>query len=268
MEQYTGTELTERDEFAFHEMMAHLPLFSHRNPERILIVGGGDGGVLREVCKHSQVKEITIVEIDEMVVQVSKEHLQLAPPELFDDPRVNIIHADAAKFLQDPGQSGRYDIVIADTLDPLGPAESLFEPEFYEAMHTALKSDGIICTQAESLWIHFELIKDLVGCCANIFQYCEYATTNVPSYPCGQIGFVLARKGESRSCRYPVRKLSFQKDLKFYSPQMHQAAFALPRYVEDELKPLNQHNQSYQEDNLLDDDESEEKCFLHACQIQ
>ena len=154
--------------------MAHLPMFSHHNPERILIVGGGDGGVLREVSRHAQVKEITIVEIDEVVIEACKHHLQLAPPDLFEDPRVTIIHADAAKYVQDPSQEGTYDVIIADTLDPLGPAESLFEPEFYEAMHRALRPGGMICTQGESFWIHLELIRDLVGCCATIFDFAEY----------------------------------------------------------------------------------------------
>lgn len=115
-----------------------------------------------------------------MVIEASKEHLQLAPPELFEDPRVKIVYADAAKYLHDPIQQSRYDVIIADTLDPLGPAESLFEPEFYESMYAALKPDGIICAQAECIWIHLDLIRDLVECCTEIFEFAEYATTSVP----------------------------------------------------------------------------------------
>lgn len=260
-------ELTERDECAFHEMMAHLPLFSHRNPERVLIVGGGDGGVLREVCRHPQVKHITVVEIDELVLKASKEHLRLATSDHFDDPRVQVVIEDAAKFLQDPAQAAQFDVIIGDTLDPLGPAESLFEPEFYEAMYNALRPEGIICTQGESVWIHLDLMRDLLECCADMFDYAEYATTAVPSYPSGQIGFVLARKGVAKSCKVPVRRPSFQGDLKFYTPQMHRAAFVLPHFVQSALEPLSEGNT--RDDNDNDEfDEKDENCFLDGCQIQ
>jgi spermidine synthase len=265
--------LTERDEFAFHEMMAHLPLCSHRNPRHVLIVGGGDGAVLREVCRHPEVQKVTLVEIDPVVIKVAREHLQLAPTSLFDDdPRVQIVHADAAEYLQDPAHQNQYDVILADTLDPLGPAESLFEPEFYEAMHVALRPDGIICTQGESMWIHFELIRDLVGCCAEIFDYAEYATTTVPSYPCGQIGFVLARKGQAKSCRVPVRVPTFQNELKWYNSEMHRAAFVLPQYVKEELEPINNQlndNDKYGEGEDEQDGDGEGDCFLAGlCAIQ
>ncbi|OEU17362.1 spermine/spermidine synthase [Fragilariopsis cylindrus CCMP1102] len=234
-------QLTERDAFTFHEMMSHLPLFSHRNPEHVLIVGGGDGIVLQEVLRHKEVKKVILVEIDPLVIHASKNYLKLVPAELYDDPRVEIIHADAAEYVQDPMNHNMFDIILADTLDPLGPAESLFEPEFYEFMHAALRSNGIVCTQGENMFIHFDLIRDLIACCKDIFGHAEYATTSVPSYPCGQIGFILAHKGSSsdknvkRSCSKPVRRPTFQNDLKWYNPQMHQAAFVLPQYVKVEL---------------------------------
>lgn len=178
-------ELTERDEFAFHEMMVHLPLFSHKNPKHVLIVGGGDGVCLREVCKHKQVEKVTLVEIDPMVINASKEHLKLVPNELLEnDPRVEIVIADAAEYLKDLDNLNKFDVILADTLDPIGPAESLFEPEFYEAMYTALKPSGIICIQGESFFIHLELIRDLLAFCKDLFDFAEYATTMAPSYPC------------------------------------------------------------------------------------
>ncbi len=117
----------------------------------VLIVGGGDGAMLQEVCRHPQVRQVTLVEIDPMVIDVCKKHLNMVPNELFDDPRVEIVYADAAKFLQDPTNRNRFDIILADTLDPCGPAESLFEPEFYEAMYAALRTKGLICTQVECM---------------------------------------------------------------------------------------------------------------------
>lgn len=275
-------QLTERDAFTFHEMMSHLPLFSHWNPERVLIVGGGDGIVLQEVCRHKEVKKVTLVEIDPLVIHASKECLQLVPPELYEDPRVEIIHADAAEYLQDPANHNRFDVILADTLDPLGPAESLFEPEFYEDMHAALRPNGIVCTQGENMWIHFDLIRDLVACCKDIFGHAEYATTSVPSYPCGQIGFIVARKGQdNRSCNRPVRRPtpSFQSQLKWYSPQMHRAAFVLPHYIHQELNGGSSSNggtgtsiyygngthDHYHDDN--NGDEEGDRCILSQCVI-
>lgn len=179
-------QLTERDEYAFHEMMAHLPLFSHSNPKHVLIVGGGDGVCLREVCRHPEVKKVTLVEIDPMVLQASMDSLKIVPQELLNgsDPRVEIVHADAAEYLKERRNHDRFDVILADTLDPIGPAESLFDPEFYEKMHDALKPSGILCTQGESFFVHLDLIRDLLGVCKGLFDTAEYAITMVPSYPC------------------------------------------------------------------------------------
>ena len=301
-------ELTERDEFVYHEMMAHVALCSHRNPENVLIVGGGDGGILREVCRDENVKHITLVEIDPMVIDVTKRYLQnIVPTSIFDDPRLEIIHVDGAEFVQDLATSAadtddnsnndgsqiqsqqqqqadsttdsnrtslRYDVILADTLDPLGPAESLFEPEFYEAMHTVLRDDGLICTQGECFWIHLDLIRDLLGCCTDIYDYAEYASTMIPSAPCGQMGFIVARKlprhhnhlnkNARRSFRIPLRTPNFQSDLRWYNSQVHQAAFVLPEYIRRELGQLS-HDVSSNDDE--DDGEDPGRCFLSECTI-
>lgn len=261
-------QLTERDEFAFHEMMAHLPLFSHPDPKRVLIVGGGDGACLREVCRHKQVKHVTLVEIDPMVIQASREHLKLVPPELFDqDPRVEIVLDDAAEYLKDPSNLSKYDVILADTLDPIGPAESLFEPEFYENIYSALRPGGIACMQGETFFIHLNLIRDLLGFCKDIFDFAEYATTMAPSYPCGQIGFILARKGARKSCRMPIRQCEFQSDLKWYNKSMHQAAFVLPQYIRKELSALdNLDDPTIRYDDVVLEDVDD--CFLSKCVIQ
>jgi len=193
-------QLTERDEFAYHEMMVHLPLCSHytsfdsskNNDENgntqqqlsVLIVGGGDGGALREVCRHnwSVVKKVTLVEIDPTVIEVSKRYFGGTLATAFDDPRVHVVNADAAEFMKDCKET--YDVIIGDTSDPIGPAKSLFQPAFYESMYEALKPNGIICVQAECFWIHLDLISDLVNCCQDIFDVVEYASTMVPTCTC------------------------------------------------------------------------------------
>ena len=177
-------QLTERDEFAYHEMMAHLPLCSHSHPRRVLIVGGGDGGILREVCRHDCVEEIVMVEIDEMVIQVCQTYFAATTAVTFQDPRLTIVHADAASYLENH-QPNYFDIILGDTSDPVGPAATLFQPAFYESMHAALRDGGIICMQAECFWIHLSLISDMIACCADMFDTAEYATTLVPTYPCG-----------------------------------------------------------------------------------
>jgi len=240
-------QMTQRDEFAYHEMMVHLPLCSAEaatTPLHVLIVGGGDGGVLRECVTqydHQTVQSITVVEIDPMVIDVAKQFLNAAP--YFDDDRVTVVHADAADFLADERQqtTSKYHVIIGDTSDPVGPAESLFQPAFYESMYTALAPGGIICVQAESFWIHLVLISDLISCCHDIFDTAEYATTMVPTYPCGQIGFLLARKllREDRpcpSCRIPVRRPKHIAKLKWYSSEMHRAAFVLPPFVKERME--------------------------------
>ena len=250
-------QLTERDEFAYHEMMAHLPLCSHSNPKRVLIVGGGDGGILREVCRHDCVEEIVMVEIDEMVIQVCKTYFAESTAVAFHDPRLQIVQADAAQYLQDHDPN-YFDIILGDTSDPVGPAATLFQPAFYESMHSALSDGGIICMQAECFWIHLSLISDMVACCADMFDTAEYSMTLVPTYPCGQIGFLLASKASDRlSLRRPLRIPTFLDDLKWYSPEQHQASFTLPPFVERELAP--------QQSTIKTNDEEGNRCLLqHA----
>ncbi|CAJ1965901.1 unnamed protein product [Cylindrotheca closterium] len=268
-------QLTERDECAFHEMMVHLPLFSHPNPKHVLIVGGGDGVCLREVCRHSEVQKVTLVEIDPMVLRASKDFLRLVPPELLDgsDPRVEIVHADAAEYLKEEHNHCRFDVILADTLDPLGPAESLFEPEFYEKMHDSLKPSGIICIQGESFFIHLNLIRDLFFVplrssltllLSDIFKPTYWYITG------GQIGFILCRKGDAKSCRNPVRHCKFQSDLKWYNRQIHRAAFVLPHYIQQELSEVDLWNRGgFDEFSVPErDDYDKDRCFLLGCSIQ
>lgn len=254
-------QLTERDEFSYHEMMTHIPLCSHPNPQRILIVGGGDGGILREVCKHDTVTEICVVEIDPVVIQVAREFFGTSTAVCLDDPRVRLVHADAAEFMAEVANGDYWDVIIGDTSDAVGPAESLFQPAFYESMYQNLRRGGIICMQAECFWIHLELIADLVACCRDIFDSAEYCSTMVPTYPCGQIGFILATKSTvTGTCRKPVRKPDFVDELQWYSPAMHTAAFTLPPFVAKELDESWDGQQIPEEDDYT--------CFLeNKCNI-
>jgi len=226
-------QLTEKDECAYQEMIAHLPLFSHPNPKDVLIVGGGDGGVVREVCKHPEVKRIVCCELDQMVVDVCKKFF----PSLscsWGDKRVKLLCGDATKYLE--SVKDEFDVIICDSSDPIAnsPAQALFESAFYRSMNTALHQGGRIATQAESIWCDLDLIKGLFQKTYSIFSSVEYATTQIPTYTCGQIGFLLCCKTDSKTpdtCKKPIRKVPRDMELKYYHEGLHEASFALPLFV-------------------------------------
>lgn len=223
-------QCTERDEFSYQEMIAHLPLYSHENPRDVLVIGGGDGGVVREALKHDTVKSVTLCEIDPQVVHVAKQFLPTMSVSL-ENERVKVIHADGAKFLQE--HPNEFDVIITDSSDPIGPAETLFQPEFFLSMKNALKPEGILCTQGECMWLHAQLIKPLLTACRKIFPTVEYAYTTIPTYPSGQIGFVMCGMREGLNLRSPLRRPSqkLAETLQYYNPDIHQAAFVLPQFA-------------------------------------
>ncbi|KAJ8750209.1 hypothetical protein K2173_014124 [Erythroxylum novogranatense] len=175
-------QLTERDECAYQEMITNLPLCSIENPKKVLVIGGGDGGVLREVSRHSSVEQIDICEIDRLVIEVAKQFF----PDVavgFQDPRVRLHVGDGVAFLR-AVPSGTYDAIIVDSSDPIGPAQELFEKPFFELVAKALRPGGVVSTQAESIWLHMHIIEDIVNNCRQIFKgSVNYAWTTVPTYP-------------------------------------------------------------------------------------
>nr|VDD56630.1 unnamed protein product [Brassica oleracea] len=238
-------QLTERDECAYQEMITHLPLCSIPNPKKVLVIGGGDGGVLREVARHSSVEQIDMCEIDKMVVDVSKQFF----PNVaigFEDPRVNLVIGDGVAYLKNAAE-GSYDAVIVDSSDPIGPAKELFEKPFFQSVARALRPGGVVCTQAESLWLHMDIIEDIVSNCREIFKgSVNYAWTSVPTYPrhlnhfflmfcSGVIGFMLcSTEGPDVDFKHPVNPIDDSKSsgpLKFYNAEIHSAAFCLPSFA-------------------------------------
>lgn len=222
-------QVTERDEFSYQEMIAHIPLFAHPNPQKVLVIGGGDGGVLREIARHPSVEEIVICEIDKDVIDVSKKYLR-SVAKGYDDPRVTVHIMDGAKFMDANHDS--FDVIITDSSDPIGPASVLFETPFYNAMHASLRQGGIVCTQGECMWLHLHLIKPLLKAISSTYTDVGYAYTAIPTYPSGQIGLIIATKGRG-PCSKPVRTPSeeVQKELRYYTPEIHSAAFALPAFA-------------------------------------
>lgn len=238
-------QLTERDEFSYQEMITHLPMCSVTDPKRVLVIGGGDGGVLRELSRHSSVERIDMCEIDKMVVEVSKEFF----PNVsigFQDPRVNLVIGDGVKFLQE-ADTGTYDVIIVDSSDPVGPAEGLFQKPFYESLARALRPGGVACTQAESIWLHLPIIKEVVSICSGIFTgSVNYAWTSVPTYPSGVIGFMLcSTEGPTKvNFKKPVNPIegivtgeaAKSRPMKYYNSEVHEAAFILPQFAKSFLQ--------------------------------
>jgi len=225
-------QLTERDEFSYQEMIVHLPMCAHPNPKKVLIIGGGDGGVLREVCKHDCVEQIVMCEIDKMVPEVSKKYLPTVSTH-FNDPRLTLLFADGCKYLE--SQEAEFDVIIVDSSDPVGPAEVLFEKPFYTSMRRALKDGGLVCTQAECLWLHMDIIKKLVTESKELYKTAEYAFTTIPTYPSGQIGFVVCSLRDNYTASEPQRKLSAD-NLRYYNEHVHRAAFVLPEFARKALQ--------------------------------
>lgn len=239
-------QCTDRDEFSYQEMITHLPVCSlGREPKKALVVGGGDGGVLRELSRYTSLEEIHIAEIDGMVIDVSKKYFpQMAVG--FSDPRVSVHVCDGIKFVQEAPE-GTYDVIVVDSSDPVGPAEVLFQEPFFQYMHKALAPGGIVCTQAESQWYHLEIIKSLAAMCKKVFVggTVQYAYTTIPTYPSGQIGFMVCTKasdGEPNDPRVAKREPpappvgSPLGPLKYYNTELHKAAFTLPTFARDALK--------------------------------
>ncbi|CAE7641519.1 Srm [Symbiodinium microadriaticum] len=224
-------QVSERDEFAYQEMIAHIPLFANKNPKSVLIIGGGDGGVLREVLRHTSVEVVYMVEIDQLVVEVSKKYLLSSTATSFDDPRVTLLFQDAAMFVKNLPTGLLFDTIICDSSDPIGPAASLFTTEFYQDLYNALAPGGTLSTQGECQWQYLDFIRNVLNTCRGTFPVVKYAYTTVPTYPSGQIGFIMLAKDASVDITVPSRRVPEDMVLNYYTTALHSAAFVLPAFA-------------------------------------
>jgi len=228
--------LTEKDEFIYHEMITHVPMAVHPDAQKILVIGAGDGGVIRELAKYSSIKQIDLVEIDKMVVEVSKKYLPKTSC-CFDDERVTVYYQDGMKFIR--RCENQYDIIIVDSTDPFGPGEGLFTKEFYGNCYKALKEDGIMVNQHESPFYDndAEAMKRAHARIVKSFPVSRVYQAHIPTYPSGHWLFGFASKKY-----HPLRDLNAAKwnalnlDTKYYNTNLHRGSFYLPNYVEKLLK--------------------------------
>ncbi|EEQ98784.1 spermidine synthase, putative [Perkinsus marinus ATCC 50983] len=227
-------QTTDKDEFCYQEAMAHTPAFLHPNPKKVLVIGGGDGGILRELAKHASITELHICEIDGEVIEVSRRYMkQLSVA--FDDPRVRIHLEDGAAFMK--RHSSEFDIIVCDTSDPIGPATTLFENDFYDAIYNALTPNGVAATQGECYHLSIPLIRRLIEHSRKHFTDVRYADVRIPTYPCGQIGCLVLAKGKGVKADEPVRTVPKEMagKLKYYSTKLHRTQFTLPAQVHRDI---------------------------------
>ncbi|MFT5162113.1 MAG: spermidine synthase [Alteromonadaceae bacterium] len=228
--------VTERDEFAYHDMITHVPLFVHSNPTNVLIIGGGDGGTAREVLRHSGVLSCTMVEIDAMVVDACKAHIPQTSKSL-DDPRLKLIIGDGVEFVKNCAE--KFDVVIIDSTDPIGPAQPLFGEAFYQDVYNCLSDDGIVVSQGESSWYAMDIQQSLLKALNNIFPTSFLYSFSNLTYPGGLWSFTFASKkyhpiDDFDQTRVSVSNLEFD----YYNANVHVGAFALPSFVVKGLKGL------------------------------
>lgn len=232
--------LTEKDEFIYHEMITHVPMAVHPKVRDVLVIGAGDGGVVRELSKYPEIEHIDLVEIDELVVEVCKKYLPQTAC-CFDDPRVSIHYEDGLKFVRT--KEDKYDLIIVDSTDPFGPGEGLFTREFYGNCFKALHDDGIMVNQHESPFYD----EDAVACqrahkrIVESFPISRVYQAHIPTYPSGHWLFGFASKKyhplkDLQEARWNLRGLSCQ----YYTTTLHKGAFYLPAYVEELLKDVEQ----------------------------
>ncbi len=224
--------LTQRDNAGYHEMIAHVPLIAHPCPKTVLIVGGGDGGTLTEVLKHSCVEEVVLCEIDHKVIDLCNTYF----PEFkaaFDDPRVTVVTQDAAVYIKT--KHNHFDVICVDSTDPFGPGKALFQEAFYRNIVEALTDDGIAVTQSESLFLYADLIENLYTQNRRLFPHACYYYALVPTYPSGTIGFSFCSKRHDAFAHIDLQRIKALDNVRYYNEAIHRASFQLPQFLKERL---------------------------------
>lgn len=223
--------LTEKDEYIYHEMMVHVPMAVGAGIKNVLVIGAGDGGTVRELARYKQIESIDMVEIDEQVVSVSREYLPFTASAL-GDPRLNIKYEDGLKFVR--AREDEYDLIIVDSTDPFGPGEGLFTKEFYGSCCKALREDGILVNQHESVYYdsYQDEVKKTHERIRAHFPVSTVYQAHIPTYPSGHWLF-----GFSSKKYHPVRDLDAERwnslgiETRYYNTELHRGAFMLPNSV-------------------------------------
>ena len=229
-------QLSTRDEFVYHEMMAHVPLFAHGKAKRVLIVGGGDGGVLREVLRHPEVKSATLCEIDRSVIDLCRTYFPNISNRAYDDKRTRVVIADGTKFVAETDD--RFDVILVDSTDPIGPGAVLFTKEFYASCRRALKPGGVLVTQNGLPFLQAPELQQSVGYFRRLFKDAFAYLATTPSYFGGSMSYGWATDDESLR-QHTQKKIQKRYEkagafpTHYWSPATQAAAFALPNYIRE-----------------------------------
>jgi len=225
-------QVTENDNFIYHEMMSHVPILAHGAAREVLIVGGGDGGMAREVLKHRNVRRVTMVEIDAGVVEFCKEYLPGISAGAFDDPRLELVIADGAAFVAETER--RFDVVIVDSTDPIGPGEVLFTDTFYGRAKRCLNPGGIIVTQNGVPFLQGDELTNTMRAFKALFADWTCYMATIPTYAGGPMAFGWGTDGDARAVDMATLRQRFDDagiETDYYTPEVHAGAFALPGYI-------------------------------------
>jgi len=226
--------ISEKDEFVYHEMIAHVPLFVHPNPQNVLIIGGGDGGTAREVLRHQNVEKCTMVEIDGMVVEACREFIPLTSS-VFTNSKLNLIIGDGVDFVKKTHD--KFDLIIVDSTDPIGPAEPLFNIDFYKNIYNCLSNDGIVVSQGETPYYEAEMQTKLMSVLSKVFPLSQIYNYSNTTYPGGLWSFVWgSKKYHPINDFNPAEVEESELEFKYYNSQIHRGAFALPNFMRENLK--------------------------------
>ena len=224
-------QTTEKDEYVYHEMITHIALNTHPNPKKVLVVGGGDGGAIREILKHPSVEKAVLCEIDGAVIEECKKYLPQISCAL-EDPRCEIFIGDGIKYVHE--HKNEFDIIIVDSTDPFGAAEGLFGGSFYKEISECLTEDGIFVAQTETPFYLPEVVKKVFDDANDVFPVTKLFMAAIPTYPSGYWSFTIgSKKHDPENANL---ENSLELNTKYYTKRLHKASFVLPKFVEDLLK--------------------------------
>lgn len=226
-------QATEKDEACYHEMLSHVPIISHGSAENVLIIGGGDGGVLRETLRHKTIKRATIVEIDNTVVELCRKFFPSLSAGAFDDSRTDLIIADGLNFVEKTDR--QFDTIIVDSTDPIGPSIPLFSDRFYTACRKILTKNGVLVCQSGVSFVQETEARKTIACLRKIFEDAALYLTQVPTYSFGfmTLGWGSLDKKARNTKLSTLKKRFFNANIRtrYYTPEIHKASFSLPAYM-------------------------------------
>ena len=233
-------QCTERDEFIYHEMLAHVPIFAHGQAKNVLIIGGGDGGTLREVLRHRQAAQVTLVEIDGQLLDICREQLPNHHQGAFEDPRTRILIQDGIRFVKETSE--KFEVIISDATDPVGPGKALFTADFYAGCRRCLAPGGVLVTQNGVAFFQLDEVTGTARSLSGLFEDWGFYTAAVPTYVGGIMAFGWASDDPSLrqtslqtlKTRYKTAEIA----TRYYTPEIHQASFVLPQYVQDAINAV------------------------------